>query len=378
MITAATTCLKVKMLSSEYPPCWGGVGKHVQNLCQRLQASVDLHLITATYGRPVEKFQMTNLAQIRVRSFPILLGQYLLGVSFSQRDHARITHVHVPHALLPRNARKIVSTFHVVWDEYSEAMRRERPISLFDLQFPNWNRKLVEIEKKLALLSDAIIAVSDSVKNELVVRYRVPSERIKVVHNGVDTRLFRPSSPRRKIILFVGRQTAHKGLPILLQAFATFAKDHPDYSLVLVGERLEGGIDPSLVRFSRSLGIEDKVAFTGRLPENEVREAMGRSMCLVLPSLVESFGMVVLEAMASETPVVATHVGGIPEVVRHGFNGLLVPPGDSISMADAIERIVCDPKFGRSLARQGRKTAREFSWDKVATRTLEVYHEVAS
>ncbi len=350
----------------------------MQNLCRRLQAYVDLRLVTATYGLPVELFEITNLARFRVRSFPLLLAQYLTGVRLEQMKENELIHIHVPNAFIPRSRRRIVSTFHLVWADYSEVLQHQRPISLFDLQVPPWNQRLMEGEKKLAAISDAVIAVSHSVKMQLVERYDVPARKIHVIHNGVAANQYHPSRKHQNIILYIGRQTAHKGLPYLLEAFARFSRSHGEYTLVLVGERLEGGVDPSLIQLSKELGIRKRVKFTGRLPERQAKKILARARCLVLPSLAEAFGMTVLEAMASGTPVIATNVGGIPEVLRNGRNGLLIPPADSIALANSIEHIASDSKLRRRLIDGGRRTGKQFTWDETARKTLEVYRQVDS
>jgi starch synthase len=372
--------IDVKVFSSEYPPCWGGVGKHVQNICRRVCSKVNLQLVTATYGRPVEQFEINNLARIHVKSFPVLLAEYLSGLRFVRLNDDELIHVHVPHAFLPNgkaNAR-IVATFHVVWAEYSEALGHEQPLSMFDLQFTGMNRRLIKAERKLASLSRAVIAVSKSVKHELVSRYNLDSEKVHVIYNGVNRDEYCPSRERGNFFLYVGRQTAHKGLPYLLEAFAKFVRSNPEHMLLIVGERLEGGVDPSLVRLAKTLGILERVKFTGRLPPRETSQILGKAKCLILPSLAEAFGMTVLEAMASETPVIATRVGGIPEVVQDGRNGLLVGPADPNALSDAMERIASDSRLQRMLSQEGVRTCRCFTWDDAARKTVDVYREACS
>jgi starch synthase len=368
-----TKNLSVEMFSSEYPPCWGGVGRHVQNLCKQLQEHVDLHLITATYGQPNERFEVTNLARIRVKSFPILLTQYLFAVNLRKFNGSDITHVHVPHSFLPRTRSKIVSTFHVVWAQYSRALEREHPISMFDLQLRGLNRRLIRDEGKLARRSNAIIAVSTNVKEELLSQYDVPPDRVHVIHNGVEIRTKRQNPVKDKFILYVGRQTAHKGIPYLFRAFEKFARNHSEFRLVIVGERLEGGVDPSLVKLSESLGLSKLVDFKGRLTDREVWRMMSEATCLVLPSLAESFGLAILEAMAGGTPVIATNVGGIPDLVKDHRNGLLVPPADPDTLAESIQSVVSNPRMARKLADEGRRTAMRFTWERMAEKTLKVY-----
>jgi len=368
--------IKVSMFSSEYPPCWGGVGKHVQNICRRLAPHIKLRLTTATYGKPIEKFEINNLARLKAKSFPLLLVQYFSGIKFNRLNGCELVHIHVPHAFLPKTTGRIITTFHVVWPQYSERMYSEQSLSVFDLRIAGMNQKLIKLEKKLAEISDAVIAVSGDTKNELVSRYGVAAEKVHVIHNGVNPCGFQPSHERRNMFLYVGRQTAHKGIPYLLKAFAEFSQHNSDYELVLVGERLEGGVDPSLIRLSRELGLGTKVRFTGRLPDREASTIIGQATCLILPSLAEAFGMTVLEAMTSETPVIATNVGGIPEVVSHGRNGLLVPPADPHALSEAMERIVSDSSLRCRVVREGKLTSEQFTWEKTARMTLELYRQV--
>lgn len=365
------------MFSSEYPPCWGGVGKHVQNLCRRLQGHVDLHLITATYGQPNEQFEVTNLARIRVKSFPILLAQYLCALNLHEFGANDITHVHVPHSFPLKARSKIVSTFHVVWAQYSQALAREHPISVFDLQLAALNRRLIGNEGKLARQSDAIIAVSSNVKEELMSHYDVAPDRVHIIHNGVEIPANNQDVEKKSLILYVGRQTAHKGISYLLRAFEKFARNQCKYRLVIVGERLEGGVDPSLVRLAEKLGISGAVEFKGRLTDRQVWKMMREATCFVLPSLAESFGLAVLEAMAVQTPVIATNVGGIPDLVKDGRNGLLVPPADPEALTESMERITSNPRLRRTLANEGRRTASRFTWERVAEKTLQVYERVS-
>jgi glycosyltransferase involved in cell wall biosynthesis len=368
--------LRVRMFSSEYPPCWGGIGKHVQNLCRRLQKQTRLQLTTVTYRKPDECFAVENLAKVRVNNYPLLLAQYMASLKLQRHNGEQLSHIHIPHAFLPNGDGRIATTFHVVWAEYSRVLGNQRPLSLFDLQFPRLNRRLIETERELAQRSDAIIAVSESVRAQLIAHYDVNPKKVQVIPNGVNVDEYRPSSSRENIILFIGRHTAHKGIPYLLEAFASFAKENKDHRLILVGERQEGGVDSSLVNYSRALGIADRVDFAGWLPDAKVRRMLGQAKCLVLPSLAESFGMVILEAMASRTPVIATNVGGIPDLVRDGHNGLLVPPASSEALTGAIGRIVNDSGLQEALAEEAWKTCNDFTWDKVAEKTLLVYQSI--
>jgi len=143
--------------------------------------------------------------------------------------------------------------------------------------------------------------------------------------------------------------------------------------LSVIGEDW-GGV-ASLRSLARVLGVEGQVMLRGPLPRNEVLRAYGSSDALVLPSLFEPFGIVLLEAMAAGLPVVASRVGGIVDVVEDGKTGLLVPPRNPQALADAIGRLVSDPPLRRRMGDAGRAKVPAYSWERLIPRILEVYQE---
>src|SRR6266568_2964599 len=143
--------------------------------------------------------------------------------------------------------------------------------------------------------------------------------------------------------------------------------------LKIVGEDW-GGVT-GLRALARALGIEDQITFTGPLPRADVIRAYGSADIFVLPSLFEPFGIVLLEAMAAGLPIVASRVGGIPEVVQDGATGLLVRPGDSRVLAEAIGRLISDPSLRSQMGEAGRLRAAAFSWERLVPRILKVYDE---
>jgi glycosyltransferase involved in cell wall biosynthesis len=194
---------------------------------------------------------------------------------------------------------------------------------------------------------------------------------------GVDTTLFTPGPPpsqRAPTILYVGRidrSSAWKGLKVLLRAFAIL--DAPGAKLLIVG----GG---DAVDHHRScaeqLGISDRVRFTGELRGSDLVKAMQDAAALVLPSLspAESFGMVIVEAMACRTPVVGSAVGGIPHIITDEATGLLVPPGDHAALAAACQRLLVDPRLADQLGEAGHELAiTRYAWPHLTDRYLGVF-----
>lgn len=195
-----------------------------------------------------------------------------------------------------------------------------------------------------------IIAVSRYLAGELrATGLALPP--VTVANMGVDMDRFVPGdrdaartrlrlAPGGDIVLFVGGLTPRKNPLVLLQAFARVSAQRPAARLVLVGD---GPLRPAIVAGAQRLGIANSVVLTGALPNEEVVDWMAACDLLVLPSLVEPLGVVALEALASGRPVVATRVGGTPEVVPAPRAGALVNPADPMAIAAAIQRVLASP-----------------------------------
>jgi glycosyltransferase involved in cell wall biosynthesis len=199
----------------------------------------------------------------------------------------------------------------------------------------------------------------------------------RVLSPGVETSMFRPpaSGQDRGGILYVGRlerASSWKGVDVLVEAFAQLATTFPETELRLVGG---GDLIPDLRHLATSLGIADRVSFLGVRDREALVAEYGRARIVVLPSVTESesFGMSLVEAMACGTPVIGSRVGGIPRVVTHEGNGLLVPPGNICALAGALERLLRDDELARRLGDCGRRTAvREFDWDRTLAKYLDL------
>lgn len=215
-----------------------------------------------------------------------------------------------------------------------------------------------------------VIAVSELVARHA--RALAGSERrIFVVPNGVDKQVFRPRSRASTgtRLVYVGRLIQNKGVQYLLRAMPKILSVHPDASLQLVGD---GPMRGYLERMANSLGISHAVAFLGI--RDDVPDILAEADVFIRPSLTEGMPLAVLEAMSAGLPVVATPVAGVVELVKHGENGLLVPPGDPAALADAVTQLLSDPHRRRSMGSEARRTIeRKYSWDRTAQETLAVF-----
>jgi len=237
------------------------------------------------------------------------------------------------------------------------------------------------IEKTSVEAADRIIAVSRQMREDILSHFRVAPERVVVIHNGIDPNQFRRTRARDVLgrrgvlgpyVLFVGRITDQKGIFHLLEAAP---KLPPGVQVVLCASAPD---TPEIeARLKRALPEHSNVVWIGEMiPVDEVVQLYSHAAVFVCPSVYEPFGLINLEAMACETPVVASGVGGILEVVEDGKTGVLVEPGRPDALAVAIRALLEDPERGRALGRAGRQRVQaHFSWASVASRTREVYQD---
>jgi glycosyltransferase involved in cell wall biosynthesis len=232
-----------------------------------------------------------------------------------------------------------------------------------------------------ARLASRLIAVSSSVRDSIV-SYTGDPAKVTVVPNGVDPTEYRlgPFEARDpEQILYVGLINRNKGIDVLLEAMRIIARERPAAKLLLVGgsfyrnTRLQR---EALEQSADDLVQNGRVRFLGHLPPGDVADLMARSAVVVLPSRAESFGSVLVEALACGTPVVATRCGG-PEDIVDDTVGKLVPTEDPVALAHALldvlrRRDTYDPETLRGYALS------RFSWDSVVAKTLQVYREVTT
>ncbi|MCR4425643.1 MAG: glycogen synthase [Firmicutes bacterium] len=231
--------------------------------------------------------------------------------------------------------------------------------------------------------SDLVIAVSGGMREDILRHFAIPAEKVRVVHNGIDLSQYRKTEDksaladlgvREPYILFVGRISRQKGIMHLLDAVPHLRSG---VGVVLcAGAPDTPGIRDELA--ARVRDMQNVVWIDRMLPRNQVVQLYSHASVFVCPSVYEPFGIINLEAMACETPVVATRVGGIPEVVVDGRTGLLVPPADPRALAGAINQVLGSPELARMFGRAGRARVEEtFSWDAIARQTVDLYVEAA-
>lgn len=199
------------------------------------------------------------------------------------------------------------------------------------------------------------------------------------IENSVDPLFFSASkrSAKEKAFLFVGRISAEKGIETLLDALARLKEKGISLSINILGVASDKAYFGSIQRKIHAAGLKDNIIFKGRVSQEEVATYMAGSMALILPSRYDAFGLVLAEAMATGTPVIATRVGGIPYIVEDGKTGFLVEPGDVDALAEKMLLLLQDRDLRQQMGQRGKLAAmRRFHPDVVARKTMEVYEKV--
>jgi starch synthase len=385
--------LRVSLLTREYPPyIYGGAGVHVGQLVQQLRPLVDL-LDVQCMGEPrpgatahPESYPAGANAAFRVLGTDIAMAAAVPKVD--------IVHSHTWYAnLAGLLAGKYHSIPHVVT---SHSLEPHRPWKAEQLgggyQVSLW------AERTAFLDASAVIAVSAGMRRDVLASYTdLDPDKVHVVYNGIDTTDFRPDPDTtqlvewgidldRPLVVFVGRVTRQKGLVHLVRAAQRF---DPGTQLLL----LAGAPDTPEIA-AEFEGAFAALKATGRdvvwveemVPRLQVRQALTQATVFACPSIYEPLGIVNLEAMACETAVVASAVGGIPEVVQDGQTGLLVPYQPTLAddpayvesfeatFAERINELTRDPDRAGRLGRAGRlRCIKYFDWSTIARQTVDVY-----
>jgi glycosyltransferase involved in cell wall biosynthesis len=210
--------------------------------------------------------------------------------------------------------------------------------------------------------ADLLRAVSNSTRKQL--ETWSPGKPIVQFPAWTDIEVFlktgEDDGTREPVILFAGVLTPLKGIHHLLHAFAKVAQEFPEVRLEIVGRDENSEYAEELRQKVLRLGLNGRVSFVGEVPQVELANRMRRSRVFVLPSLSEGLGRVVVEAMATGTPVIGSHVGGIPEMVQEGLTGFLVPPGDEEALAERLRWVLKHPQEAKAMGHRAREFARSF------------------
>ena len=267
-------------------------------------------------------------------------------------------------------------------------------------------------EYKLGQSATALTVGSPRDRDSLISDYKIPSGKIHIVPGGVNSTIFFPRNqlaakdkvglPEGRVVLFVGRIEPVKGLETLVRALTILRRqegDHCKWRLVIIGGEAElngakqksqsmesssistrepNGYRSEIVRLIHELRMEDRVSFLGSKPQNILADYYAAADCCIFPSVYETFGLAVIEALSCGSMVVASNVGGYPQMLAQKRAGLLVPPGDDGALARALDRVCASSKLRVELRKRAPAVGHQFKWSETAMKLLEVYNSVLS
>jgi starch synthase len=397
--------LRVAFLTKEYPPeIYGGAGVHVEYLGRELAELVDLgvycfgkprdeELVVGTY-EPWDALPATGAGSVlRVMTQDLRMAADLGG--------AQLAHSHTWYANFAGYlAKELYQIPHVATAHSLEPLRPWKAEQLGPgYRLSSW------IERTAYHDADAIIAVSSAMRDDILACYPgVHPDRVAVVYNGIDPDEFFPDpltggperygiDPARKSVIFVGRVTRQKGIVHLLDAAAHL---DPEAQLIVcagapdtpeIGAETHARVKELAAQREGVFWIEEMV------PRVELVQMISHATVFLCPSIYEPFGLINVEAMGCGIPVVASAVGGIPEIVVDGETGFLVPfqqsgdawgtPADPArfarDLADRCNEVLADPERARRMGQAGRQRVLDhFTWRAIARQTLDVYQRVLS
>jgi glycogen synthase len=400
--------MKALLLTNEYPPnVYGGAGVHVEYLSRELAKLIDVDV--RAFGD-----QRDEVDRLRVRGYPVelrlagtdprlkpVLAAFSRDLSFvADAVDADLVHCHTWYTHLGGVLAKLaygiplVITIHSL--EPLRPWKREQLGGGYDVS--TW------IERTAIEMADAVVAVSRETRADVLRLFDVDESRVTVIHNGIDTAEYRRQTsadalaryridPAVPYVLFVGRITRQKGIVHLVRAIRHL---DPGIGVVLcagapdtpeIAAEMEAGVAEAKAQRPNVVWIPEMV------DKPTVRQLYSHAAVFCCPSVYEPFGIINLEAMACETAVVATSVGGIPEVVVPGETGLLVPfeaeGGDSFEPRDpdrlardfaaAINELMADPARREVMGKAGRRRVVDhFGWDAIARQTVDLYERVTA
>jgi glycosyltransferase involved in cell wall biosynthesis len=356
-----------------------GIGTYVQNLLRQL-ARLDADSEYVLFCRKEDRDALDALGA-NFRTIVDSTSPYSVREQFSipaRLTSERVDVYHSPHYVLPPLVRcKSVVTIH----------------DCIHLMFPQYlpNRFAYAYAKTFmwwaAHRSARVLTVSEASKRDILHYFNIPDEKVTVIHNGLDERYRVPPPDAEiyrvrerfqldeKFVLYAGNVKPHKNVERLIEAFHILhTSGFAHLKLLIIGNDISKYA--TLRRAIHTHDLHKYVRFLGFVPDETLAALYRLAAVFVFPSLYEGFGFPPLEAMAAGTPVVASNISSLPEVL--GDAAMLVDPYDANALADSIRRVLVDDELRRELSVKGLKKVQEYSWEEAARRVRRIYDEVAA
>jgi len=365
--------MKIAILVSMFPPKWlGGVEIATKNIAKHLAKSGnDVYVITSfDKGLPKQsqedKFLVQRIYYPKIKFFGVIF--FWLKCLFAlKKINPEVAHSQTIQMGLPCFlAKKMFGIPYIVYCHGSDV-------------YCNWKFKKI-ISKLVLENAEAVVVVTDSMKNKIK-EFGFNIKNIFTIPNGIELLEFENLSKvavrkelkindSEKTILFVGTLKTVKGIKYLIEAIKIVKEKSLKIKLLLVGD---GEEKKELEKISEKLNLKENIVFVGRVDNGEIPKYMALSDIFVLPSLSEGLPVVILEAMASGLPIIATKVGGVPDIMKDGENGFLVDPKSPAQIAEKILYLLADDNARKLISLNNFKKSKDYSWDIVMENLIKVY-----
>jgi glycosyltransferase involved in cell wall biosynthesis len=395
------------MLAPEFFPVWGGTGSYIVELIKALPRNVNIHVITlkreipgtskaangnsdisSIIGRTITIHYLSRSRETFFYNLPFQLACFAKIPALHRKHKFDIIHSHLCH--MPDVFLRLSNTIRVptvLTVHGTIQMLRDHAI-MAQTSFGNLEsgeESILSYYPIIKLLQqnyvkkvDRFIAVSNATKQLAIKHLKVKEEKFSVVYNGVDTQIF--STPTKKelekkyskpTVVYVGRMVSKKGIHVFIRAIPRILRSLPETRFMFVG----GGDIPLFKEILGKMGVPQRnFSFVGHVGYFERPRIMREATVFVNPSFFENCSLSILEAMSCGSAVVASDVGGNPEIIETGKNGILVPVFDDRSFAKSITLLLGDENFNKKIGREARSTVeRSFSSTTFARKTCNVY-----
>jgi glycosyltransferase involved in cell wall biosynthesis len=373
--------MKILQVCPRFAPYRGGIESHVEAISKALaKMGIEIQIYTTDpTGRLSPRETIDGLEIFRFHSYSLgdlYLFSPMLLMALKHLNNVDVVHAHDYQDYCVLAAVQAKGAFNsplVITPHY-------HPIGANMWRTVTKRIYTTGIGKYALRAADVVIAVSQYEKTMLSQSFSLDSKRIVHIPNGVNSK-FRSLNTRdakkKRNVLYVGRLEKYKGVQFLIKAFKKLAEDFQDSHLMIVGN---GSYRKDLVTLAKALGIGGRVTFAGLVPENELINLYLTSNVFVMPSEYEAFSIALAEAMACGTPVIATKVGGMTELVRNSQSGFLMPyPPDERYLADLMAGVLSDPTNAEKMGEKGRQFAlSNFNWSLIAEDLLKLYKGVSA
>ena len=388
--------MNILFLSRDYPPnLIGGVGIYTLEISKALaRMGHKVYVITQAVEYPT-KYIDEGVIVFRIKPHPLRCLNFLrkrLPGTIERLEYSRSVF---------KKLKEVVPKYNIDIIESSEArfegfwyfffrrtpklvIKLHTPESIalkLDNIYPDLDYKIRSIlEERWIQRADRVVGLTQAVKDLVCQYYNISLDGAPLILNPVDIEFFKPKDSNinfkdNPIILYVGRLEFRKGVHVLIRAIPYVLREIPKAKFIFIGE--DSGMKLYLINKVKEIGCSEHILIIDGMPRYKLREFYQRSTLCVLPSLWENHPYTALEAMACAKPVIVTNIGGFPEIIQNGFNGILVEAGSTKSLAAAIIKLLLDEKLCVNLGRNARKTIENrYCPEEIAGKTASIYAQL--